>query len=176
MTRTGTVVLVLFLALASLEAWRLSVPTKAAFTETWHLETPSGPMTVSGPFVLVQHGVIPYLPGGEFGRHDVQGANLAFVLFGDRLEARPFGPQELHQMARRLKVVKPAVSLDGLANEYTIGFVRRIKRALMEIDVQVKDTQSVTEEGFLAYWHARDLTLVRSLARQSANRNSQPGT
>lgn len=111
-------------------------PERVEFDETWHFRTATGTQSTSGNFAVVQESAVPFLPGGEVGPTRIEG-EMIVNLDSRALSFRPFGPMLLHQMARGENgTVSPPVSLDGLRNEYSTGFARRIRAAQSTIELQ----------------------------------------
>ncbi|MFZ5745796.1 MAG: hypothetical protein ACOY7T_15075 [Pseudomonadota bacterium] len=141
-----TAILLIILALIAFEAWRLSNDETVRLRQTWQFTTSDGPLVVSDVLELRQGAAIPYLPGGEVGKAETIGR----IPVSFRISGKDYfissEPRSLIGNAARAGKANPPVSMDGLRNEYTTGFIRRLRRANTTITITATEMSAFERE------------------------------
>jgi hypothetical protein len=142
--------LMILIILFGFEIWRLSTPETVRLRQTWEFETTNGPIKVSNVIELKQWAAIPYLPGGTVGKAETIGQIPVSVTEAGERYFIGSDPRWLIGNALRSGRAAPRLSMDGITNEYTTGFISLLRKAKSAITVPIEGVGSVRNNLFLS--------------------------
>lgn len=142
------VLVVILCALAAFEIVRLKSDESVRLRQTWEFTTPTGPLIISDVLELRQGPAIPYLPGGETGRSETVGRMpVSFRVF-DSTYYISSDPRSRIGNAVRAGLADPSFSMEGLRNEYTTGFIRRLRQARSKVVINLLEMSQFERAKF----------------------------